>query len=304
MLSHAITRYIEQRRVLGFKYRSQGVLLNSFAAFAENRGDRFVRTATVLNWAARASSPAQRRNRLLTVRRLACTLHAEDDRHQIPPADALGQASFVRSAPHIYTAEELRRLLQAAAQLTPRQSIRPTTYVTLFALLAATGLRVSEALALGFDDITAEGLLIHETKFRKSRLVPLHPTTRDALTRYRQHREASGFTDPAVFVSLHGTRLSYSTVISVFLQLVRAVGIHPGPGRRGPRLHDFRHTFAVRSLERCANDREAVERHMLALSTYLGHSHVTDTYWYLQATPILLAQIAAAGEACYREVQS
>lgn len=304
MLSHAVSRYIEQYRAMGFKYRVQGVLLNSFATFAEHQGDQFVCTPTVLAWAAQAPSPAQRRNRLLTVRRFACNLHAEDERHQIPPADAFGQVSFNRKMPYIYTAEALHRLLQAAAQLTPENSIRPITYSTLFALLAATGLRVSEALALTFDDITEVGLVIRETKFRKSRLVPLHETTRGALAHYRRRRLSLGLTDPAVFVSLHGTALSYSTVNTVFLDLVRAIGLHPGPGHHGPRLHDFRHTFAVRSLEQCAHTREAVTRHMLALSTYLGHTHVTDTFWYLQATPVLLTQIAAAGEALHQGAQS
>jgi integrase len=303
MLSQDATRYLELQRAMGFKFRIQGSLLRSFVAFAEIRGDEFVCTQSVLDWAAQAPSPPQRRNRLLTVRRFALAVQAEDERHQIPPADAFGRESFKRSAPYIYSQEDIARLLGAAAQLKPKDSIRPATYSTLFALLAATGLRISEALALKLDDVTDEGLLIRATKFRKSRLVPLHETARRGLERYLALRARLGAADPALFISLAGTALCYPTVIAIFLSLVRSLGLHPGPGHRGPRLHQLRHTFAVRSLEQCAGNREAVSRHMTALSTYLGHTHVSDTYWYLEATPLLMAQIAAAGEALHRGEQ-
>jgi integrase len=170
-------------------------------------------------------------------------------------------------------------------------------YVMLFGLIAATGLRISEALALCTFDITASGLLIRETKFRKNRLVPLHPTTCRALDAYLAIRETHAAEDDSLFLSLRGARPSYVTVNHEFLALARGSGIHPGRGHRGPRIHDLRHTFAVRSLEQCQGDRQAVARHMLALSTYLGHTHLTDTYWYLQATPRLLADVASQGEA-------
>ena len=164
-----------------------------------------MRTQRVLEWAGQAPSPAQRRNRLLTVRRFACAMQAEDDRHQIPPADAFGQKGFIHRAPHIFTPEEIAAILKAAAQLTPAGSIRPATYTTLFALLVATGLRSSEALALKFEDVTEDGLIIRETKFRKSRLVPLHETTITGLERYLRLRRQLGTMDSAVFVSLKGT---------------------------------------------------------------------------------------------------
>ena len=303
MLSQDATGYLELQRAMGFKFRIQGSLLRSFVAFAEPRGDEFVCTQRVLDWAAQAPSPPQRRNRLLTVRRFALAVQAEDERHQIPPADAFGRESFKRCAPYIYSQEDIARLLGAAAQLKPKNSIRPATYSTLFALLAVTGLRISEALALKLDDVTDEGLLIRATKFHKSRLVPLHETTQRALERYLTLRARLGAADPALFVSLAGTALCYPTVIAIFLSLVRSLGLHPGPGHRGPRPHQLRHTFAVRSLEQCAGNREAVSRHMIALSTYLGHAHVSDTYWYLEATPLLMSQIAAAGEALHRGEQ-
>ena len=303
MLMQDVSRYVDLHRALGFKYRVQNGLLRNFAAFAEAQGDETVRTQSVLDWAGQAPSPAQRRNRLLTVRRFACAMRAEDNRHQIPPADAFGHVGFKRCTPHIFTREEIAAILKAAAQLTPEGSIRPATYTTLFALLVATGLRSSEALALKLEDVTEDGLIIRETKFRKSRLVPLHETTIEALERYLRLRGHLGTLETAVFVSLNGTALSYSTVVTVFIHLLRQIGLRAGPGHPGPRLHDLRHTFTVRSLEQCGNDPQAIKRHMTALSTYLGHAHISDTYWYLQSTPILMSQIARAGEALNKGVQ-
>ncbi len=303
MLMEDVSRYVDLHRALGFKYRVQNGLLRNFAVFAEAQGDETVQTQSVLDWAGQAPSPAQRRNRLLTVRRFARAMQAEDERHQIPPADAFGHVAFKRCTPHIFTPEEIAAILKEAAQLTPANSTRPATYTTLFALLAATGLRSSEALALKLEDVTEDGLIIRETKFRKSRLVPLHETTIKGLERYLRLRSQLGTMDTTVFVSLNGTTLSYSTVIGVFLTLIRAIGLRAGPGHSGPRLHDLRHTFAVRSLEQCGSDPKAIKRHMTALSTYLGHAHVSDTYWYLQATPILMSQIAGAGETLHNGVQ-
>lgn len=296
MLSDAIQQYVEHHRALGYKYRIQSRLLRNFAAFAEAQGDEVVHTQRALDWAGQAPSPQQRRNRLLTVRRFAQTMQAEDARYQVPPSDAFGRVAFTRRTPYIYTTEEIMTLLQAAARLTPKDSIRPATYTTLFALLAATGLRSSEALALTLEDITNDGLIIRETKFRKSRLVPLHETGQRRLGEYLIRRAQVGTTSPAVFVSPQGTALSYSTVVTVFLSLTRAIGLRAGPGQPGPRLHDLRHTFAVRSLEQCGAAPNTIKNHMLALSTYLGHAHISDTYWYLQATPKLMTQIATAGE--------
>ena len=192
------------------------------------------------------------------------------------------------------------QLMQAAAQLQPAGSIRPLMYATLFGLLAATGMRISEALALRLEDVTTDGLIIRQTKFQKSRLLPLHETTRRALDEYLSARMRLGGTlDGALLVSITGKAPSYNTVVAVFLRLARSIGLRGKPGRPGPRIHDLRHTFAVRSLEQCRHDRETVARHVVALSTYLGHAHVTDTYWYLHATPILMGQIAEAGEALH-----
>jgi len=168
--------------------------------------------------------------------------------------------------------------------------------VTLLGLIAATGLRISEALRLELGDITAAGLVIRETKFHKSRLVPLHGSTRKVLDEYLGLRQKVADVDDAVFISKKRTALSRVTVNLTFNAILGSVGLDSGKGRR-PRIHDLRHTFAVRSLEQCKGTREEIARHMLALGTYLGHAHLESTYWYLQATPRLLLDIAVQTEA-------
>jgi integrase len=291
-------RYVELHRAVGFRFHTQHQLLTSFGAFADAHGDEFVRIERVLDWASRSSSPPQRRNRLLEVRRFALAMRPEDARHEVPAADAMGRASYRRRIAHIYTPEEITRLMRAAADLRPTGSIRPLMYATLFGLVAATGLRISEALAMQLEDVTEDGLIIRQTKFHKSRLVPLHPTTQRALNVYINAR--GQLRDGSLFVSLLGKRLAYVTVNAIFLRLARSIGLRGVPGQRGARMHDMRHTFAVRSLEQCGRDDNTVARHLAALSTYLGHVHATSTYWYQQATPSLMEQIANAGEALHQ----
>jgi integrase len=265
-------------------------------AHAESLGDEFVDSARVIAWAAQAPSTAQRRNRLLTVRRFALALRAEDIRHEVPTADVFGCSGPRRRKPHIYAPEEIARLLAAAARLGPATSLSAATYETLFGLLAATGMRISEALALQVADVMADGLLIRATKFQKNRLLPLHDTVRAALCRYLQLRARIASASDSLFVSVKHGPLPYDTVAGTFRRLARSLGLRGGAGQPGPRIHDLRHTFAVRSLEGCASDRQAITRHLLALSTYLGHARVADTYWYLEATPVLLREVAEAGE--------
>ena len=184
----------------------------------------------------------------------------------------------------------------------PDGSIRPLTYATMFGLIAATGMRVSEALAMRLPDVTSDGLIIAQTKFKKSRQLPLHPTTRRAPDGYLATRLKAASPSDALFISHQGTPPAYPTVITVFLQVIRSIGLRGAAGTPGPRIHDLRHTFAVRSLESCAHDSKLVARHITALSTYLGHAHVTDTYWYLEVTPELMAHMAAASEAFHSGV--
>ena len=191
------------------------------------------KTARVLEWATLAPSPQQRRNRLLTVRRFALALSAEDRRHEVPPADALGRGLFERRIPHIYTAGRDHHADASGGRLKPAGSIRPLLYETLFGLLAATGMRVSEALALRLDDLTADGLVIRQTKFQKSRLLPLHATTWEALDGMCRRASGSGpWTTPCSFPYRHDRR-PITTVIAIFLRLARSTGLRAQPRSAG-----------------------------------------------------------------------
>ena len=295
MLSQNIDAYLALRRSLGSALSNEEYLLRAFARFASGRGQDHVRTDSVVAWAAGAPSPQERQRRLRTVARFAAHARAEDPRHELPPIHVFAHR-HVRRLPRIYTAQEICRLLEAASRLGPAGSLRPHAYTTLLGLLAATGLRVSEALALRLDDITDDGLVIRETKFHKSRLVPLHPTTQTALDRYLQRRRRVRATTDRVFLSSNGNGLLYHAVHTRFIDLARKAGLPLRAGHRHPLLHDLRHTFAVRALETSPGGAGSVGRHMRALSTYLGHANVADTYWYLQVTPRLVRDVADACE--------
>jgi integrase len=240
--------------------------------------------------------PKRRRERRLgMVRRFADHARAEDPAHEIIPKKVFASGRCRRTFPQIFSPEELRQLLDATANLRPRGSLRPLTYYTLFGLLAATGLRISEAMHLVVDDVTADGLIVRKTKFRKSRMLPLHETTQVALEHYLQQRQTVADSDNRVFISTKGSALTYAMINGTFHFLLKRVDLRLKPGQR-PRIHNLRHLFAVRSLENCTGDYDRVTRQILALSTYLGHAHVTDTYWYIQATPCLMACIADACE--------
>ncbi|HEY5959721.1 MAG TPA: tyrosine-type recombinase/integrase [Polyangiaceae bacterium] len=198
--------------------------------------------------------------------------------------------------PHIWSPQQISSLLQAAAQLAPQGSLRPHVYSTLLALLNVTGMRISEALALELDDFDGETLLIRETKFKKSRRIPLHQTAAAGLQRYLDHRWRVATENQYLFVSVRGRQLDHSSVGWVFRRLLKAIGLARGSNGRRPRIHDLRHSFATRSLETCPEGRDNIGRHMLALSTYLGHAHISDTYWYLEATPTLMKDIASCCE--------
>lgn len=295
MLKQAVDSYLALRRAIGFLLTSEGLILHSFAHFAAGRGEVRVRRETAVAWAATAPSPRQRERRLRVIAAFARHARAEDPTHEEPPVDVFGHHRS-RRLPHVYSQDEISRLLGAASRLGPSKSLRPHVYVTLFGLLAATGLRISEALMLEFEDVTADGLVIRRTKFHKSRLVPLHETTRAALGRYLGLRRRAGGASKRLFVSSTGNGLTYGMALFTFLKLARAIGLRGIPGLDGPRIHDLRHTFAVRALESSPGGGAPVARHMRALSTYLGHVNFANTYWYLQATPRLMRRVADACE--------
>ena len=224
MLNDDLARHVALHYALGFKFRTQRILLTNFVAFAELQGDRYITSARVLDWAVIAPSPEQRRNRLLCVRRFAIAMHAEDIRHEVPAADALGRGLFRRKLPYIYAPDEIQRLIAATASLPPAGTIRPLTYAMLFGLLAATGMRISEALALRLGDVTEDGLIIGKTKFKKSRLIPLHPTTQRVLDRYLSSRLQLATLSDALLIVNTGAAPSYETAAQVFRQLSREIG--------------------------------------------------------------------------------
>jgi integrase len=227
---------------------------------------------------------------------LARFLHAEDAAHEVPPA-TLFPASKVRPLPYIYAPEEVAQIVVAAGRLRRTYPLRRDVYTTLFGLIAATGLRVSEALDLRFDDLQPNGvLLIRRTKFGKSRLVPLHPTVAGALDRYLNRRRTLAVTDDHVFLSAGDRRIGASMVNYTFRRVVRLAGV-AAERTRPCRIHDLRHTFATRSLQECSTRRESVSRHFVSLATYMGHTDIVHTYWYLEATPELMTDIATAAEA-------
>jgi integrase len=220
-------------------------------------------------------------------------VRVEDARHELPPANHFG-ARKTRRSPHIYSAAEIDRLIEAALRLRPKGGLRSRTYATLIALLSVTGLRISEALKLTVADVTRDGLLIRETKFRKTRLVPLHDTAVAGLKRYLARRQPRSEADP-VFVDARGLALRYIAVKETFDRLAGRTGIVRAAKRR-PRLHDLRHTFAVRALQRSPAGRSRSGAHMTALATYMGHVNIYATYWYLEVTADLMRDIAAASE--------
>ena len=293
MLTDAVHTYLAVRRSVGFALRWQGDALKSFAAFSEARGQHYVSAAVALEWAGCARQRAQRARRLGIVIRFARYLHAEDRRHEIPAA-IFGAEKSPRPTPYILTVEQIRQLVHAASQA-GSPTLRRATYSTFFALLACTGLRVSEAIRLRCADITADGLLIRETKFRKNRLVPLHATAQAGLERYLQQRRPYAPADDHVFVSLRRKPLLGRDVITAFRTAAKQIGLPHRLGAR-PTAKSLRHTFATRALHTCPDGRDAVTRHMVALSTYLGHKSVAETYWYLEAVPDLMRDIADRAE--------
>lgn len=292
--------YLTLRRAAGFKLRGAECRLRRFVRFAEDRGDTHVRVDTAVAWAGTAHSPHDRSVRLQELALFARHLRAEDARHEIPPPQVFAFKHHKR-LPYIYSDEDIRRLLEAAGERHRRPGdSMGDTYRTMLGLIAVTGIRVGEAVSLLVRDVTDRVLFIRETKFRKSRMVPLHETVAVQISAFANRWRVTAGPDEPFFVSTLGRRLSGTRVNEVFRQLTDELGLTlPAEEGRypGPRIHDLRHTFAVRALESCPEGRAEINRHMLALSTYLGHSSTESTYWYLHVTPQLMTDIADACEA-------
>jgi integrase len=261
------------------------------------RKARHVTTKLALEFATqhRDHTPGVRVKRLLIVRGFARYLYGADPANEIPPPGLLPDKK-PRARPHLYSAEEIRQLLEAAGKMhSPhrRHRLQPWTYQCLLGLLAVSGMRLGEVINLRCRDIDwSEGILtVHRSKFGKSRLVPLHPSTIKVLLAYAHRRDQIFDDDPDApfLVTSRGTQLERSNVSTIFYKLSRQIGIRRAGGGRGPRLHDFRHRFAIETLLRWYRSGEHVERQLPALATYLGHVDVASTYWYLSCTPELMA---------------
>jgi len=292
-LREAIEEYITLRRSLGFKLRDMADDLRKFAGFLEEKAAPYITTELALEWAMQPKDhqPSNWAQRLGYVRVFARHWHATDPRTEIP-ADGLLPFRPQRASPYLYSEQEIQKLLAAALQLSPSQGLRPWTYHCLFGLLAVGGLRISEAVKLERTDVDlGEGILtIRQTKFGKTRLVPLHPTTQEVMADYGQRRDrlVRNPSSPCFLLNDHGRRLEKSAVHRTFYDLSRQVGLRGPEDHKGPRLHDFRHRFAVRTLVEWYRSNEDIERRLPVLSTFLGHGHVADTYWYLSVEPELM----------------
>jgi integrase len=294
MLSRAIDSYLATRRALGFRLVRLERYLRSFAEYAKARREQHVRSRMAIEWARLGRTPPERDRRIQVVIRFAFHAHAEDPRHEVPPRNTFGRPPLPHYVPYIYSPEEVRLLVSEALRLPKTGAVHPRTLGAIFSLLAATGMRSAEALGLRLDDVTADGLIIRMTKFRKSRLVPIHESAVVGLQQYLDYRRPIRGCDH-LFVTRQGQPVLSAQLRATFVALRKTMGLDASPRKSPPRIHDLRHTFAVRSLEFC-RDREHVGQHMLALSTYLGHSSLASTFWYLHGTPRLMATIAKASE--------
>jgi integrase len=288
------------RRGLGYKFQQPARRLTDFVAFMEARGASFITGKLALEW---ATLPPDRHSswtlRLTDVRGFAWYMASFDGRTEVPAVGTL--PALLRAKPYLYTDQEIQTLLAAALALPPADGLRRWTYHCLFGTLAVTGLRISEALALQRENVDLkQGILtIRNTKFGKSRLVPLHPTARDVLRRYATRRDEhpGGRAGPYFFVAERGGQLLVQYVHRVFWALSRQIGLRKPMDHTGPRLHDFRHRFAVETLLNWHRSGQDVESQLPTLSTFLGHSCVRDTYWYLSACPELMEHATARLEA-------
>lgn len=293
-----VEQYVAMRRGLGYRLDRQATYLRSFAAFLDRCGqDGPVPLALSVEWATATSSsdPHNPARRLSAVGGFLRHLAALDGATEVPPPGLLGP-SHHRTPPHVYTDEEIASLLQAAAELSPRGGLRPDCYVTLFALLASTGLRISEALSLAREDVDlAEGVLnVRAGKGGKSRLVPLHPSALEPLGAYAARRDglAGSSGSRAFFRTDRDERLTYAAVRSTFKRLRQRLDWNSDGRTRRPRIHDLRHRMVVQRVLAWHAEGADVDAKLPALATYLGHVLISDLYWYFSATPELMSIVA------------
>lgn len=295
--------YVALRRAVGFKLARTEQLLFKFVDFVEQEGTGHITSQVAVRWAMLPAdaSPTWWANRLCVVRGLARYMVAVDPATEVPPTDVLPRIATgsARTTPYLYTADEVAGLLAAARSI--RSTMAAATCQTIIGLLSVTGMRVGEALRLERDDVDLGSALVcvRDSKFDRSRLVPLHDSTVDALNIYTRVRDErfSPPRSPSFFVSRSGGRLSYHGVNWHFARLVRKTGMQPKSARCRPRLHDFRHAFACATLEDWYRSGVDTQPLLPLLSTYLGHVDPASTYWYLSGKPELLGLAAQRLEA-------
>ena len=294
-IRQAIDDYLAVRRALGYKLEDHGWLLAGFASYMETAGAATITTGLALAWATLPEDalPSWHAARLRVVRGFARHLQAIDPATEVPPAGLLACRNR-RAMPYLYSDAEVAALMAATASLRP--ALHAATHKTLIGLLSASGMRLGEAIRLDRADLDAgEGIVtVRDSKFAKSRQIPLHPSTLAALTGYGQLRDQH-FPQPktpALLVSTAGTRLISQGIHYVFARLVRQAGLRPRSQECRPRLHDFRHSLAVNTLLAWYREGLDVQARLPLLSTLLGHSKPASTYWYLSAVPELLALAA------------
>jgi integrase len=295
-LSEELDRYLTVRRGLGYDLGTTERILRKFTAFAQQEGADLMSTDLFRRW-QEAFGRANRHTwsaRLGMVRLFAQWLHCIDPRHELIP-HALIPGRYRRTQPFIYSDEEIRRIVEAAAELPSVNGIRALTCSTLFGLIAVTGLRISEALSLDVADIDLEiGVItLRRGKLGKSRLLPLSESTARQLRAYAKERDRLlGALSPPFFVSDHGKRVTDCGARYSFAGVCQTIGLRPAEKfnrhGRGPRIHDLRHTFAVRTLVNWYRSGADPSREMIKLTTYLGHTDPAHTYWYIEAVPELL----------------
>ena len=291
----ALEGYLSIRQGLGYKYQHQAQRLADFVSFMETRNATTITTKLAVVW---ATLPPDRHAswalRLTDVRGFARHVANIDPGTEVPPAGLL--PPLKRAKPYVYSDAEIDALLAAALALPPATGLRRWTYYYLFGLIAVTGMRLSEAIGLQHTDVDLEAgvLTVRQGKFGKSRLLPLHQTTREALLSYAERRDAylGSRCGAHFYVAERGGRLLHQYVHRVFWRLSREIGLRRQGDHTGPRVHDFRHRFAIRTLLSWYREGIEVERRLPVLSTYLGHVCVRDTYWYLSACPELMEEAA------------
>ena len=291
-LRQRVQEYLRLRRALGFRLEREGQVLPQFAAYLEQAGAATVTAEHAIAWAQlpQGVDPVNWAHRLTAIRSFATWLRTIDPAAEIPPRGVFpGQGK--RPVPFIYSGSDITRLVSACASLRP--AMRAATYTALFGLVAVTGIRIGEALALPVTgvDLDAGLLSVSPAKSRCERILPLHPSTAEALAGYARLRGRKHPAARTFFVSIRGTALCYGPVLQAFRQVCAGAGLD-GPGAR-PRIHDLRHTFAVTTLLQWYRSGEDVAAQMPALSGYLGHVSPEGTYWYISAVPELMHLAAA-----------